>query len=133
VQATNLGRLLNYSSWAHRHALYHTLQYPLNPCLAVYTIPHPAAITQLDCEIQVPNGELTAEQARFLGGAVRKYGEKGCLDITTRANIQLRGVPLEDAGDIMNGLQDVGLTSVQTGKHSLPMSFYIHADGLQGT
>jgi len=55
------------------------------------------------------------------------------LDITTRANIQLRGVPLEDAGDIMNGLQDVGLTSVQTGKHSLPMSFYIHADGLQGT
>ncbi|DBA73600.1 TPA: hypothetical protein ACH3X1_011242 [Trebouxia sp. C0004] len=40
-------------------------------------------------------------KARFLGGAVRKYGEKGCLDITTRANIQLRGVPLEDAGDIM--------------------------------
>jgi len=99
----------------------------------VYTIPHPAAITQLDCELQVPNGELTAEQARFLGGAVRKYGEKGCLDITTRANIQLRGVPLEDAGDIMNGLQDVGLTSVQTGKHLLPMSFYIRADGLQGT
>lgn len=65
--------------------------------------------------LKVPNGELTAEQARFLGGAVRKYGEKGCLDITTRANIQLRGVPLEDAGDIMNGLQDVGLTSVQTG------------------
>lgn len=74
--------------------------------------------------MQVPNGELTAEQARFLGGAVRKYGEKGCLDITTRANIQLRGVPLEDAGDIMNGLQDVGLTSVQTGKHLLPMCLY---------
>lgn len=60
---------------------------------------------------------MTAEQARFLGGAVRKYGEKGCLDITTRANMQLRGIPLEDAGDIMNGLQSVGLTSVQTGKH----------------
>ena len=66
--------------------------------------------------MQVPNGELTAEQARFLGGAVRKYGEKGCLDITTRANMQLRGIPLEDAGDIMNGLQAVGLTSVQTGE-----------------
>ena len=74
--------------------------------------------------MQVPNGELTAEQARFLGGAVRKYGEKGCLDITTRANIQLRGVPLEDAGDIMNGLQDVGLTSVQTGKYLSPMCLY---------
>lgn len=102
-------------------AIYHTLQFSLNPYLAVHTISCPAAITQLGCEMQVPNGELTAEQARFLGGAVRKYGEKGCLDITTRANIQLRGVPLEDAGNIMNGLQDVGLTSVQTGKHLLPL------------
>jgi sulfite reductase beta subunit-like hemoprotein len=98
--------------------------------------------------MQVPNGELTAEHARFLGGAVRKYGEKGCLDITTRANIQLRGVPLEDAGDIMNGLQDVGLTSVQTGKyllpmcsytsvqtgrHLLPMCLYVHAAGIFST
>ena len=75
------------------------------------------AINILAHDAQVPNGEMTAEQARFLGGAVRKYGEKGCLDITTRANMQLRGIPLEDAGDIMNGLQSVGLTSVQTGKH----------------
>ncbi len=64
----------------------------------------------------MPNGELTAAQARFLGDSVKKYGEKGCLDITTRANIQLRGVPLEDAGPIFSGLQEVGLTCVQTGK-----------------
>ena len=66
--------------------------------------------------MQVPNGELNSEQLRFLGESVRKYGEKGCLDITTRANIQLRGIPLEDAGPVFEGLQGVGLTSVQTGK-----------------
>lgn len=66
--------------------------------------------------MQVPNGELNSEQLRFLGDSVRKYGEKGCLDITTRANIQLRGIPLEDAGPVFEGLQGVGLTSVQTGK-----------------
>ena len=66
--------------------------------------------------LQVPNGELTSEQSRFLGQCVRKYGEKGCLDITTRANIQLRGVTLDDADHIFDGLQEVGLTCVQTGK-----------------
>lgn len=65
--------------------------------------------------LKVPNGELNAKQMRFLGDSVRKYGEKGCLDITTRANIQLRGIPLEDAGAICSGLQEVGLSSVQTG------------------
>lgn len=68
---------------------------------------------------QVPNGELNSEQLRFLGDSVKKYGEKGCLDITTRANIQLRGIPLEDAGPVFEGLQGVGLSSVQTGKTRL--------------
>ena len=72
--------------------------------------------------MQVPNGELNSEQLRFLGDSVRKYGEKGCLDITTRANIQLRGIPLEDAGPVFEGLQGVGLTSVQTGE--TPRSLY---------
>jgi ferredoxin-nitrite reductase len=48
----------------------------------------------------VPNGELNAEQLRFLGAAIKPYGADGCADITTRANIQLRGVTLEDASDI---------------------------------
>ncbi|KAL3141562.1 hypothetical protein ABBQ32_004808 [Trebouxia sp. C0010 RCD-2024] len=65
--------------------------------------------------LKVPNGELNSEQLRFLGESVGKYGEKGCLDITTRANIQLRGIPLEDAGPVFAGLQSVGLSSVQTG------------------
>ena len=77
------------------------------------------------CKLQVPNGELNAKQMRFLGDSVRKYGEKGCLDITTRANIQLRGIPLEDAGAICSGLQEVGLSSVQTGMWFYPFFCFL--------
>jgi ferredoxin-nitrite reductase len=37
----------------------------------------------------VPNGELTAAQLRYLGDCIAPYGEDGCADITTRANIQV--------------------------------------------
>jgi ferredoxin-nitrite reductase len=47
---------------------------------------------------QLPNGEMTSEQMRFAASCIRPYGEDGCADITTRANLQLRGVKLEDAG-----------------------------------
>jgi len=49
----------------------------------------------------VPNGELTAKQLRFCAGCIEPYGEKGCADITTRANLQLRGVTLGEADQIM--------------------------------
>ncbi|GAB4819719.1 hypothetical protein N2152v2_006765 [Parachlorella kessleri] len=65
--------------------------------------------------LKVPNGELTAEQLRFLGESIARYGEEGCGDITTRANIQLRGVLLEDADKIMQGLVERGLSSVMSG------------------
>ena len=50
---------------------------------------------------QVPNGELTAKQLRFLAGCIEPYGEKGCADITTRANLQLRGLTLGEADQVM--------------------------------
>ena len=65
--------------------------------------------------MQVPNGELSSEQLRRLAGCIKPYGDKGCADITTRANIQLRGVTLEDASDIIHKIEDMGLTSFMTG------------------
>lgn len=41
---------------------------------------------------------MTSEQMRYAASCIRPYGEDGCADITTRANLQLRGVKLEDAG-----------------------------------
>lgn len=65
--------------------------------------------------LKVSNGILNAEQCRYLGESVEGYGEDGCLDITTRMNIQLRGLQLTEAGDICKKLYDIGLTSFMSG------------------
>lgn len=65
--------------------------------------------------LKVPNGELTSEQLRFLGDSIAPYGADGCADITTRANLQLRGITPEDMDKVFLGLQQVGLSSVMTG------------------
>ncbi|KAA8493547.1 Ferredoxin--nitrite reductase, chloroplastic [Porphyridium purpureum] len=69
--------------------------------------------------LRVPNGELTAEQLDFFADVVEKYGEIGVIDITTRQNIQLRGIDMGDVEDILNGLKKLGLTSVQSGMDNL--------------
>ncbi len=65
--------------------------------------------------MRLPNGIITSHQLRVLGEVVERYGDDGCADITTRQNIQLRGVRIEDLPDIFNKFQQVGLTSVQSG------------------
>ncbi|CAM9644753.1 unnamed protein product [Ascophyllum nodosum] len=66
--------------------------------------------------LKVPNGIMTAEQLRFTADMVSKYDPSvGVLDITTRMNLQLRGVQLEDVSEIINGLYDLGLTSLMSG------------------
>ena len=49
--------------------------------------------------LRVPNGVLTADQLRVVGSIVERYGENGSCDITTRQNLQLRGVLLRPAGN----------------------------------
>ncbi|XP_050210158.1 ferredoxin--nitrite reductase, chloroplastic [Mercurialis annua] len=65
--------------------------------------------------LKLPNGVTTSEQTRYLASVIKKYGEEGCADITTRQNWQIRGVVLSDVPDILKGLAEVGLTSLQSG------------------
>jgi ferredoxin-nitrite reductase len=65
--------------------------------------------------LRLPNGILTSNQMRILAEVVQRYGDDGCADITTRQNIQLRGIRIEDLPDIFNKFHAVGLTSVQSG------------------
>jgi ferredoxin-nitrite reductase len=52
--------------------------------------------------------------------AVRPYGpDIGVVDITTRMNIQLRSPPLEDAVEILNNLNKLGLSSLMSGLDNL--------------
>ena len=64
--------------------------------------------------LRVPNGVISAQQLRVVGGIVARYGTNGSADITTRQNIQLRGVLLEDLPEILSRLQEVGLTTIQS-------------------
>ncbi|WP_036480548.1 ferredoxin--nitrite reductase [Myxosarcina sp. GI1] len=65
--------------------------------------------------MRTPNGIVTSEQMKAYGEIVQRYGEDGSADITTRQNIQLRGVRLEDIPDIFQRFKALGLTSVQSG------------------
>jgi ferredoxin-nitrite reductase len=62
--------------------------------------------------MRIPNGIINADLLRFYAECVEPYGpELGVIDITTRQNIQIRGVQLEDAPKIIDGLHARGQTS----------------------
>ena len=65
--------------------------------------------------LRIPNGILTCEQMQMLAEIVQRYGEDGNADITTRQNLQLRGIRIEDVPDIFRRLKAAGMTSVQSG------------------
>jgi hypothetical protein len=54
--------------------------------------------------LRTPNGIITSDLLRFYADCVEPYGDIGVVDITTRQNIQLRGVTVEDAPTIIDGL-----------------------------
>ncbi|CAN8064702.1 unnamed protein product [Agarophyton chilense] len=65
--------------------------------------------------LKVPNGILSSSQLRYFAAVLRPYAEQGCADITTRMNIQLRGITLDDAAAVCDGLYHHGLTSYMSG------------------
>jgi ferredoxin-nitrite reductase len=65
--------------------------------------------------MRIPNGILTSNQLSVLADVVQRYGDDGSADITTRQNIQLRGINFSDIPDIFNKFHKVGLTTIQSG------------------
>jgi len=65
--------------------------------------------------LRLPNGVIKADQLEVLADAVDRCGEHGSADITTRQNLQLRGLLLEDMAPLMAAMDTVGLTSRQSG------------------
>ena len=64
--------------------------------------------------MRIPNGLLSSDQMRVLASVVEKCGEHGVADITTRQNIQMRGILIEDVPEMFEKFRSVGLTSVQS-------------------
>ena len=65
--------------------------------------------------LRLPNGIVNSTQMRVLGEVMQRYDGDGSADITTRQNIQLRGIRIEDVPAIFKQFQSVGLTSIQSG------------------
>ena len=64
--------------------------------------------------MRIANGFLSSDQMRVLADVVKKCGEHGVADITTRQNIQMRGIRIEDVPEMFDQFRSVGLTSVQS-------------------
>ncbi len=75
----------------------------------------PVTPGQFMIRMRVPNGVVTSEQMRVLAEGIERYDEDGTADVTTRQNIQLRGVRLEDVPELFSRFKEVGLTSIQSG------------------
>ena len=65
--------------------------------------------------LRLASGVITSTQTRTLAEIVQRYGDDGSADITTRQNLQLRGIRIEDVPDIFRRLKEADLTSVQSG------------------
>ncbi|WP_448563352.1 ferredoxin--nitrite reductase [Trichothermofontia sp.] len=75
----------------------------------------PVTPGQFMLRMRTPGGILTSVQLRTFGEIIQRYGDEGSADITTRQNIQLRGIRIEDIPNIFQRFDCVGLTSVQSG------------------
>ena len=68
--------------------------------------------------IRIPNGIATTAQVRTLAQITQTLGA-GFADLTTRQQIQLRSVRIESIPEVFARLQEVGLTSLQTGMDNI--------------
>src|SRR5712691_9307083 len=72
--------------------------------------------------IRMPNGIVTAAQARLLGEITQEAGRasgRPIADVTTRQQIQLRWVTIETVPEVIARLEAAGLSSLQTGMDNI--------------
>jgi nitrite reductase (NADH) large subunit len=68
--------------------------------------------------IRVPNGRLTYEQAKVVAHLSEKYC-RGEVEITSRQQLQIRWIELSNIPEILEALNSVGLTTLQTGMDNI--------------
>ena len=68
--------------------------------------------------IRVPNGRLTYEQAKVIAHLSEKFC-RGEVEITSRQQIQIRWIELKNIPEILEALNSVGLSTLQTGMDNI--------------
>ena len=64
--------------------------------------------------LRTPGGRMTSLQAEAIATSARDFGA-GDIDITTRQNVQIRGLSLENIPEVWRRLELTGMTSMQSG------------------
>jgi len=64
--------------------------------------------------LRIPAGVLSTSQARTIGEISKLYGDD-YIDITTRQQLELRYIKLQDVPVVLTRLEDAGITTFQTG------------------
>ncbi len=70
------------------------------------------------CRLRIPNGILRAEQLAGLADVAERFGG-GYAHVTTRANLQIRKIVAENAVNVVEAVQDLGLTSRGSGADNI--------------
>ncbi len=66
------------------------------------------------CRLRIPGGVLRSDQLVGLARLVEECAA-GSVDITTRANLQIRQVPASQATNLLMGLQELGIVTLGAG------------------
>ncbi len=74
----------------------------------------PATPERFMIRVRIPGGKLTYEQAKKLGEVAKAYGND-YIDLTTRMQVELRYLRIEDIPTVLRELESVGITTFQTG------------------
>lgn len=89
----------------------------------------PATPERFMIRVRVAGGALSVEQAMALAYVAIRFG-RDTIDITTRMQIELRYVRIEDLPEALKLLENVGLTSYQTGVDNFRNILLDPLDGL---
>ncbi|SNZ08561.1 ferredoxin-nitrite reductase [Persephonella hydrogeniphila] len=81
-------------------------------CFGVFY--RPATPERFMIRVRIPGGRLTYEQAIKIGEVAQKYGND-YIDLTTRMQVELRYIRIEDLPVVLRELESVGITTFQTG------------------
>ena len=70
------------------------------------------------CRLRIPNGVVAHWQFEALADAADRYAGGYC-HVTTRANLQMREIPARCATDLVEAIQDAGLSSRHSGADNI--------------
>ncbi|MFZ3052158.1 MAG: ferredoxin--nitrite reductase [Sulfuricurvum sp.] len=89
----------------------------------------PATPEKFMIRIRIAGGALSVEQAQTLADVATRFGQD-YIDITTRMQIELRYITIENIPEALSLLESVGLTSYQTGVDNFRNILIDPLDGL---